>query len=219
MGMYNLMMKDLKLGVHPMFFVMPFLTGALMLVPGWIYFIVLMYFCWITVPNMFGQFKAQNDLMFTSMMPVSKQDMVKARVAVLAGLEILHMVTAMIYGWFTIRLYPHLEYYFFPPHMGFWGMCFAMLAIFNLIFIPMYYKTAYKSGGATIASITAATLFAAIAQWLGIRSPLLSDIFYGDGIHDGGLQVSILIAGIVIFIAFTFIGYRIGMRRFLRVEV
>ncbi len=217
--MYNLVMKDLKLGVHPAFFVMPFLTGALMLIPGWIYFIVPLYFCWITVPNMFGQYKAQNDLMFTSMMPVSKLDMVKARVAVLAGLEILHIGLAMIFGLFTNRLYPNLEYFFFPPHMGFWGLCFVMLAIFNLVLISMYYKTAYKYGGATVASITGAMLFAVTAQWLGIRSPLLSDIFYGDGIHNMGLQASILVGGIVIFIAFTYIAYRIAARRFLRVEV
>lgn len=217
--MYNLVMKDLKLGVHPAFFAMPFLTGALMLIPGWVYFVVILYFCWITVPNMFGQYKAQNDLMFTSMMPVTKQDMVKARVAVLAGLEVLHLAVAMMFGMFTLRLYPSLEYFFFPPYMGFWGLCFAMLAVFNLVFIPMFYKTAYKYGSALFASITAAMLFAGIAQWAGLGSPLLYDVFYGDGIRNDSIQAAILIAGIAIFIAFTYLAYRIAERRFLRVEI
>ena len=52
--MYNLLMKELKLGVSPFFYILPLLTGALMLIPGWLYFIVLLYFCWITVPNMCG---------------------------------------------------------------------------------------------------------------------------------------------------------------------
>ena len=60
---------------------------------------------------------------------------------------------AMIFGLISLRLYPHLTYYFFAPRMGFWGLCFVMLALFNLIFVPMYYKTAYKYGGATVASI------------------------------------------------------------------
>lgn len=55
--MYNLVMKDLKLGLNPMFFVLPVLTGALMLVPGWLYFIVILYFCWITIPIMFAGYK------------------------------------------------------------------------------------------------------------------------------------------------------------------
>lgn len=212
-------MKDIKLGVHPMFFIMPFMTGALMLIPGWIYFIVLLYFVWITVPNMFNQFRSQNDLMFTSMMPVTKRDIVKARIIVVAGLEVLHIVIAMGYSLITLRLYPNMNYIFFPPNLGFWGLCFAMLAIFNLVFIPIYYKTAYKIGAALLYSITAAMLFAGIAQWLGFQSPMMSDIFYDTDAYSRVLQAYILIAGIVIFIALTAIAYRIGVKRFLKVEI
>ncbi|WP_314588180.1 ABC-2 transporter permease [Paenibacillus terrigena] len=217
--MYNLVMKDLKLGVNPWFFALPLLMGALMLVPGWLYFLVPLYFCWITIPNMFAGFRTQNDLMFTTMMPVTKKDIVKARVTVIVILELLHLVLAMIYGMITIRLYPNLTYYFFAPHMGFWGLCFVMLGIFNVIFISMYYKTAYKYGGATSASIAAAMLFAGIAQWIGVQNSFISDTFNGSGADNTALQLSILIAGIVIFIAFTMIAYRIAVQRFLKVEI
>ncbi|WP_068621291.1 ABC-2 transporter permease [Paenibacillus tuaregi] len=216
--MHNLVMKDLKLGVSPLFFFMP-LLGALMLVPGWLYFIVILYFCWITVPNMFGGFKAQNDLLFTAMMPVTKRDIVKARVTVVVILELLHMVVAMIFGMISLRLYPGFKYIFFAPHLGFWGLCFVMLGIFNLIFIPMYYKTAYKFGGAMLASVTAAMLFAGIAQWLGIQNSYVYDLFNGAGAENMGLQASILIAGIVIFTIFTMVANQIAVKRFLKVEI
>ncbi|USG65741.1 ABC-2 transporter permease [Brevibacillus ruminantium] len=217
--MYNLVMKDLKLGVNPWFFTLPLFMGALTLIPGWIYFIVPFYFCWISVPNIFGGFKTQNDLMFSSMMPVNKKDIVKARITVVVILELLHLVFAMIFSIFTLRLYPHLIYYFFAPHMGFWGLCFVMLAIFNIVFLPMYYKTAYKFGAASVAAITAAMLFAGVAQWVGIQSPWVNDIFNGSGADNTLLQLSILIVGIVIFIAFTLIAYRIAVKRFLKVEI
>ncbi|NEN85953.1 ABC-2 transporter permease [Paenibacillus elgii] len=217
--MYNLVMKDLKLGVSPMLFIMPLLMGALMLVPGWIYFIVILYFCWITIPNMFAGYRTQNDLIFTTMMPVTRKDMVKARVFVIVILELLHIVNAMIFGMINIRLYPNLTNHFFAPHMGFWGLCFVMLAIFNIIFIPMYYKTAYKYGGAMFASVSAAMLFAGVAQWIGIQNSFVSDIFNGTGAHNTALQTSILIAGIVIFVVFTMIAYQIGFKRFLKVEI
>jgi hypothetical protein len=217
--MYNLVMKDLKLGVNPMFFAFPFLIGALMFVPGWLYFLVPLYFCWITIPNMFAGFRSQNDLMFTAILPVIKQDIVKARVTVIVILELLHVGVAMIYGMITFRLYPHLTYYFFAPHMGFWGLCFVMLGIFNIIFISVYYKTAYKYGGATTASITGAMLFAGVAQWLGVDNSFVSDTFNGTGADDMGLQTSILFAGIVIFIALTLMAYRIAVKRFLKVEI
>ncbi|MGG2091857.1 ABC-2 transporter permease [Bacillus sp. S13(2024)] len=217
--MYNLVMKDLKLGLNPMFFVLPVLTGALMLVPGWLYFIVILYFCWITIPIMFAGYRTQNDLIFTTMMPVTRKDMVKARVFVIVILELLHIVSAIIFGMFNIRLYPNQTYYFFAPHMGFWGLCFVMLAIFNIFFISMYYKTAYKSGKATFASVTAAMVFAVVAQWLGIQNSFVSDIFNGSGADNMTLQISILIAGILIFISFTMIAYRIAYKRFLQVEI
>ncbi|WP_027086880.1 ABC-2 transporter permease [Cohnella panacarvi] len=217
--MYNLVMKDLKLGVNPWFFALPLFTGVLMLIPGWIYFLVPLYFCWLTVPNVFGGFKSQNDLMFSMMMPVTKRDIVKARIIVVVILELMHLFVAMIFSFFTFRLYPDMTYYFFAPHLGFWGLCFMMLAIFNIILLSMYYKTAYKYGAATTASTAAAMLFAGAVQWAGIESPWLNDIFYGAGADNTALQLSILIAGMVIFIAFALIVYRIAIRRFHKVEI
>lgn len=217
--MYNLLMKEIKLGVNPFFYVLPFLTGALMLIPGWLYFIVILYFCFLTVPNMFGGYKSQNDLMFTTMMPVTKKDMVKAKVSFIVILELLHVVAAIIYGLVTVRLYPNLTYYFFAPSFGFWGLCFVMLAIFNIIFIPMYYKTAYKYGAASIASTTAAILFAGGAEWLGIQNSYVSDLFKGAGTENVAIHLSILITGIVIFAIFTIIAYHIANKRFEKVEM
>lgn len=55
-----------------------------------------------------------------------------------------------------------------------------MLAIFNLVLLPMYYKTAYKYGAATSASNAAALLFAGAAQWIGIQSPWANDMLWSS---------------------------------------
>jgi hypothetical protein len=217
--MYNLLIKEFKIGVLPTFLIMPVLTGALMFIPGWIYFIVLLYFCWITIPNMFAGFRSQNDLMFTFMLPVTKKDIVKAKVSVIVILELMHIVIAMIFGMISNRLYSNITYYFFEPHMGFWGLCFVMFGIFNIIFIAKFYKTAYKYGEAIFVAVGAAMLFAGVAQWLGIQSPFLHDIFYGDGLDNMALQASILIVGIAIFVAFIMIAYRVAIKRFPKVEI
>jgi hypothetical protein len=217
--MYNLLLKELKLGVSPIFYIIPLLTGALMLIPGWLYFIVLLYFCCISVPNMFGNYKTQNDLMFSVMMPVSKNDIVKAKVAVIVFFELVHIVTAIFFGVIHLYLYPNFEYFFFSPNVGFLGLCFIMLAIFNLIFISMYYKTAYKFGAALTAGIIGATLFATGAEWLGIANPIVFDLFKGTGADNPLIQLSILIMGIVIFAIFTIIAYNIAIIRFKKVEI
>ncbi|QHW29605.1 hypothetical protein GZH47_01320 [Paenibacillus rhizovicinus] len=221
--MYNLVMKDLKLGIQPIFFFMPVMLGMLMLIPSWIYFIVPMYFFWISVPGIFGNFKAQHDLMFTTMMPVTKQDMVKARILVIVILELLHIGFAVIFGLIHDLLYAYINldimYYFFAPTMGFWGLCMVIMAIFNIFFITIYYKTAYKFGGALATGVIAAMLFAGIAQWLGIQLTSVSDVFNAHIADHIGLHASILVAGIAIYAAFTFVAYRIAAKRFLEVEL
>ncbi len=217
--MNNLLFKELKLGVNPFFYFMPFLTGALMLIPGWLYFIVLLYFCFITIPNMFAGYKNQNDLLFSIMMPVTKKDIVKAKVAVIVILELLHIITAVIYGIISTHLYPNLIYFFYDPTIGFWGLSFIMLAIFNIIFISMFYKTAYKYGAATIVGITGAMLFAGGAEWLGIKNSFIFNIFKGSGADNNTIQLTILIIGIFIFAIFTYIAYKIAIKRFEKVEV
>lgn len=217
--MYNLLLKELKLGVSPFFYFMPFLTGALMLIPGWLYFLVILYFCFITIPNMFAGYKTQNDLIFSRMMPVTKKDIVKARVSVIVILEVLHIIVAMIFGMINLRLYPNMNYIFFAPTLGFWGLCFIMLAIFNIIFIVMYYKTAYKYGSATLLSTAAAILFAVGAEWLGIQNSFVNDLLKGTGADNLATQLSILTMGIGIFALFTIIAYYIAIKRFEKVEI
>ncbi|MFT4143613.1 MAG: ABC-2 transporter permease [Mobilitalea sp.] len=217
--MYNLLMKDLKLGVNPFFYFMPFLTGALMLIPGWLYFFVFLYFCFITIPNMFGGYKTQNDLIFSIMMPVTKKDIVKSKIAVVVILELLHIVTAVIYGVIHIHIYPNFKYFFFGPSIGFFGLCFVMLAIFNLIFISLYYKTSYKYGVPTVAGIIGAMLFGTAAEWVGIKNSMVFDLFKGTGVDNFAIQFTILITGIVIFAIFTIIAYNIAIKRFKKVEI
>ncbi|MFT5872207.1 MAG: ABC-2 type transport system permease protein [Clostridium sp.] len=142
---------------------------------------------------MFAGYKTQNDLMFSIVMPVTRKDIVKARVAIIVILELLHIVIAVIYGVISTHLYPNLTYFFFGPTIGFWGLCFIMLAIFNIIFISMFYKTAYKYGAATIAGIT--------------------------GADNMATQITILIVGIAIFAIFSVVAYSIAIKQFEKVDI
>jgi len=190
-----------------------------MLVPGWLYFVVFLYFCSITIPNMFAGYKTQNDLIFSIMMSVTKNDIVKAKIAVIVVLGLLHLATAVLYGLLHTQLYPNFIYFFYGPTMGFWGLCFVMLAVFNLIFIPLYYKTAYKYGVPTIAAITGAVLFAGGAEWLGIQNASVFDLFKGAGRDNTAIHLSILISGMVIFTVSTIMAYHIANKQFKKVEI
>ncbi|MNR56515.1 hypothetical protein D3C85_1771040 [compost metagenome] len=82
----------------------------------------------------------------------------------------------------------------------------------------MYYKTAYKYGAASIASITAAIIFAGAMEWLGIDNSFVFDLFKGTGAESLAIQLSILLMGVGIFAIFTIIAYHIAIKRFEKVE-
>lgn len=217
--MNNLLLKELRLSVHPFYYVMPVLTGALMLVPGWLYFVVFLYFCFITVPNIFATYKAQNDLIFTVMLPVKKADIVAARVALIVLLEMLHMVTAVGFGMINRHLYGDWLPIFLYPTIGFWGLSFVMLGIFNLLFLPIFYKTSYKYGLANVVGILGAMSFAGLVEWAAIKNEWMIYYFKGEGILNNGFHLSILLGGMLLYSIMTYLSYRWSVVRFEKVEI
>ena len=61
--MKNLLYKEFHLLIHPLFYLV-LLFGALLLIPEWVYFVAVMYFFFIALPNIFSIGKAQNDIGF-----------------------------------------------------------------------------------------------------------------------------------------------------------
>lgn len=217
--MNNLLYKDFKLGISPFFYFLPVLTGALMLIPGWLYFIVLMYFCFITVPNMFATYKTQNDLMLSIMMPVTKKNIVKSRMLSVITLELLHIIIAVFYAIINKNLYNNATYIFLEPNIAFFGLVFIMFALFNIIFFPMFYKTAYKYGAPAIVSNAAIIIFASVVELLALFNPSISMYLKGPDVNSIYSQVGILGGGVIIFIISAIIAYKISVKRFGKVDI
>lgn len=217
--MKNLLCKDFKLGISPFFYFLPVLTGALMLIPGWLYFIVLMYFCFITVPNMFATYKVQNDLMLSIMMPVTKKDIVKSRMLSVISLELLHIIIAVFFAIINNNLYDSAKFIFLEPNIAFFGLIFIMFALFNIIFFPMFYKTAYKYGAPVIVSNAAIIIFASVVELLALFNPSINMYLRGSYASSVYLQVGILGGGVLIFIISAIIAYKISVKRFCKVDI
>lgn len=217
--MKNLLCKDFKLGISPFFYFLPVLTGALMLIPGWLYFIVLMYFCFITVPNMFATYKVQNDLMLSIMMPVTKKDIVKSRMLSVISLELLHIMIAVFFAIINNNLYDSAKFIFLEPNIAFFGLIFIMFALFNIIFFPMFYKTAYKYGAPVIVSNAAIIIFASVVELLALFNPSINMYLRGSYASSVYLQVGILGGGVLIFIISAIIAYKISVKRFCKVDI
>jgi len=212
--MNNLLYKEFKLTISPFYFVLPAILGTLMLIPQWLFFLVPLYFCFITVPYLFAAYKAQNDLSFSVMMPVSKSNIVKAKLLSIMTLELVHVIFAAIFAVLNKVLY-NTENLFFNPNVAFIGLVFVMFGIFNLVLFPMFYKTGYKYGAAVIVSTISAFLFVA-AMELSVVFNKEAAVFFETDVNR---QLAILALGLIMFLAMSYIAYKISLKRFKKVDV
>lgn len=215
--MFNLVYKDFKLAIHPFFLFLPILTGALMLIPGWLYLLVLMYFSFITVPNLFANYKTNNDLMLSTLMPVTRKDIVASRIISIMTLELLHIVFAVVYAVINNNIYDSTWFIFIQPNVAYFGLVFIMFALFNVILFPLYFKTGYTYGVATVAAITVMTIFGGVVEYMALKNQTISQFLRGsEGLMS---HIGLLVIGIVTFVLFGILGYFISVKKFEKVDI
>ena len=83
--MKKLIYKELRLTVHPTMWLFLLLT-AMLLIPSYPYYVAFFYMC-LAAYFTFLSAREERDVYFTAMLPVTKADMVKARVLVLCYLR------------------------------------------------------------------------------------------------------------------------------------
>jgi ABC-2 type transport system permease protein len=212
--MRNLLCKEFGLTIHPLFFLM-LLFGLLLMLPKWPFLIALMYLLWIAVPNIFALSKAQNDVLFTVTLPVRKRDVVKARVMSIVLLEILQILVAALFAVLHIKMYPPGNY-LLDLNFAFFGVALIMYGIFNIVFFPMFYKTAYKYGMPSVFASIAVAIFATAIEFAIQAVPALKVL---DGMDHIAIQLMTLVGGIIVFVLMNIMAYAISAKRFERVDL
>jgi hypothetical protein len=215
--MWNLLNKEFRLVINPLFFLIT-LFGALVLIPQWVFFIAPMYILFIAVPNIILASKAQKDLEFTMLLPVRKSDAVRARILAISVLETAQVLVVALFAALNISLY-HTPNFFIDPNVAYIGCVFVLFGVFNLVFFPMLYKTAYKLALPLITALTITFLFAAGIEALVVAVPPVTRVL--DGISPDALigQIPVLLGGIAAFLLLTWVSIRISVKRFGRVNV
>ncbi len=204
--MNNLLYKELRLVIHPLFY-LTVLFGALILIPNWVYFVALMYVLFIAFPNIFMNVKAQNDTGFSVLMPVRKRDVVKARIMSMSILEVAQVLVAAIFVAISVSINPKGNF-LIDANLAFLGCVLVMYGLFNLIFFPMFYKTSHKIGIPLLVALCVAFVFSSIIEVLVVMVPAVTKVL--DGVNSSALvsQIPVLAAGIALFAALTWLAYQ-----------
>jgi hypothetical protein len=216
--MKDLLYRDYKLFWTPIVFIY-LIFGAFLLIPSWPYFIAFSYLIWLGFMIAFFTGRSNQDIFFSVSLPVRKKDAVLARVSTIAVLELLQIIVAIPFAVLNNMIYTNGNEAGMNVNFAFFGSIFIMYAVFNIIFLPGFYKTAYNVGKPMVLAIIAAFVFAALFNAAVILVPVLKTSLNGLGASQLASQLTMLFIGIVLFVGLTWFAYKISVNRFEKVDL
>ena len=210
--MKNLLIKELKLSMHPtapMFL----LLSSMLLIPNYPYYVIFFYTglgIFFTCLN--G--RENKDVPYTMLLPVKKTDIVKARYLYVIALELLQILLAIPFAVIRQKFPVPQNQVGMEANIALFGLSFIMLGIFNVVFFRVYYKDVNKVGKAFVLSSTAVFGFMLVAELLTHILPFFKNVL--DTLDDVYVmpKLIVLAVGIVVYVVMTLISYNASKKSF-----
>jgi hypothetical protein len=177
------------------------MLSLLFFIPNWLYSLVIMYFFWISVPQIISGYNARLDYKFMSILPVSKKEIVSSKIIAIILIELTHIISAVVFGLIHNLIFGSANL-FMEINPSYFGIMLVMLALFNIVFFPAYFKTAYKFGKPLIIGVIAAFFFGGLFEVGAATMPFMKAILKPNDIW---IQLTVLLVGIALFIGMNLI--------------
>jgi hypothetical protein len=134
-------------------------------------------------------------------------------------LELLQIIVAIPFAVLNNVIYSNGNGAGMNINFAFFGTIFIMYAIFNIVFLPGFYRTAYNVGKPMVLAIIAAFIFASLFNAAVILVPVLKANLNGLGASHLDTQLALLLIGIVLFAGLTWLAYKMSANRFEKVDL
>lgn len=217
--MKALLFKEIKLALHPTTYLfMP--IGAILMIPSYPYYVAFVYTC-LGIFFIFLSARENKDIFFTASLPVRKSDVVKSRVFTVAIVELLQLAIGIPFAIIGIRINPNAagNMVGIEANMAFFGLVLIMYALFNAIYLPLFYKTAVKVGTPLVFASIAVTIYVVTAELAVQMIPFLKTHLDTTDPTMAIYQFPILIAGMLIFALALWLTYRKSAANFEKVDL
>ena len=216
--MNALLNKEIRLSGSVLSYVF-IIAGVLTLVPGYpilcgAFFVTLGLF------HSFQNSREANDIVFSALLPVAKQDVVKGKFMFSVMIEMAAFLFMVILTIVRMTVFADSDVYhdnaLMNANLFFLGMVLVIFGLFNLIFIGGFFKTAYKLSP-FFPYIVTCFVAVGIAEAMHFIPGL--EAVNAFGFDDLALQICLLLAGVVIFLALTFISYTKACKDFENIDL
>jgi hypothetical protein len=217
--MKELLYKEFKLAAHPTTYLFLAL-GAMLLIPAYIYYVAFIYTC-LGVFFIFLAGRENKDVLYTVSLPVRKRDTVKARCLMVAIVEMAQLLVGIPFAIIGILINPNPQGNIagIEANMAFFGLVLIMFALFNLFFIPEFYKTAVNVGKSLIFSSIVVTLYLVAAEVAVQKIPYLKTHLDTTSPAMMLPQILVLICGIILFALSLWWTYKKAAANFEKVDL
>ena len=218
--MKALLYKEFKLAMHPICYMFIFLFPLMALIPAYPLGIGFIYVLSCYPILFLGANKGQqsNDLLFSTLLPVRKKDIVLARIITVAVMQFVFI--AMMAALYPVASYIHTHTS--EPRgitlKGFMALvAFAIIgyAISDLIFFPIYYRKGKSIVGSTLATILGFVAYIGITT---IALPYIIKDAFAFLYEHLWVQAIILVASLVVYFVIHIAVYKISAKKLERVD-
>lgn len=217
--MRNIMLKEMKLSASPLsyFFI---LFSLMFFLPG---YPVLCgaFFTTLGIYQGFLYAREANDIEFSVLLPVSKQDVVKGKYLFVCFIESCSLALMLAVILIRMTVLSDSAVYranaLMNANLFSAGCALVAFGLFNVIFLGGFFRTAYNMGKPFIIYIIAVflviTLFEALHHIPGLEA------LNAFGFEHIGLQLVLLIAGFTAFAVMTLLSFKSACARFERIDL
>ena len=217
--MGKILLKEMKLSASILSYVF-IVFGLMFLLPG---YPVLCgaFFTTLGIYQSFQNARETNDILFSALLPISKEDVVRGKYLFVCLIELCSALLMTLIAVLRMTVFADSPVYRENALMnanGFaLGTAFVLFGLFNAIFVGGFFRTVYRIGKPFIIYIVVNFVVIAVAEALH-HFPGLSAL-NAFGTDAFGLQMGLLILGMSIYVVLTYISFRKSCSRLERIDL
>ena len=216
--MKKLFYKEMKLSANPLSYW--FITfSAMAMLPRYPILVGAFFIC-LGMFHTYQQIREYDDITYTVMLPVKKQDVVTAKYLFVLFIEGTAFILCTLLTIIRMKVLgnsvPYVTNQLMNANAAYLGYVLIVFAAFNSIFLAGFFRTAYRIGKPFI-------LFCVVGFIIIIIGETLHHIPNLESLNDPAsvsvLQVAILVIGIFVFMLCTWVSYQKAVKDFEAIDL
>ena len=213
--------KEWKLSMLPVPFFFLALS-ALLLIPSYPYYVTFFYNS-LGIFLFFQSCRENRDVYYMMLLPVTKREMVRARVTTVMQLQLLQAAACVPFMIVRAQYADILNPVGIEANVSFLGLSFVIMGVFNAVFLPMHYKNGYDLGKPFL--ICSILEFLLIFSLEAMEHVLLSVLPQSAAflecyaLRDQLHQLPVLLIGLAVWFGLSTLAFCVSAKRFERVDL